>query len=41
MQNTNVYNAKYKKSDRKLIYVIDLCHNFAAEKEMKRLLRLK
>ena len=25
----------------KLIYVIDLCHNFAAEKEMKRVLRIK
>lgn len=41
MYNVNVYNVKFKNFDRKLMYVIDFCHNFAAEKEMKRLLRIK
>lgn len=41
MYNVNVYNVKFKNFDRKLMYVIDLCHNFAAEKEMKRLQRIK
>ena len=36
-----IVRSKFKNFDRKLIYVIDLCHNFAAEKEMKRLLRIK
>lgn len=41
MYNVNVYNVKFKNFDRKLMYIIDLCHNFVAEKEMKRSLRIK
>lgn len=41
MYNVNVYNVKFKNFDRKLMYVIDLCHNFATEKERKRSLRIK
>lgn len=41
MYNVNVYNVKFENFDRKLMYIIDLCHIFAAEKEMKRLLRIK